>query len=153
MIVGYRSQTSHYSTRWRDSIYYIARHGRGSEDINHYSLFNVLESVVGVGKIGFRSRNSPSPSNHSGDYGRSSGFIILVITEVNICLRKANFLHITMVYLPFLTQCFFNKIFQEVCMDKIYIKTILIIFIQAYQHTLIKACHHILITTCHLIFL
>ena len=36
---------------------------------------------------------------------------------------------------------------------KIYIKIILIIIIQACQHTLIQEFHNILITTCHIIFI
>ena len=68
-----------------------------TEDINHYSLFNAVETVDGVGRSGFRPQTSPSPSHHSGDNGRSSDFRFMVITEVGIGKTPASFQHITMV--------------------------------------------------------
>ena len=46
------------------------------EDINYYSLFNIVESGDGIGISESSSRTSPPPSHHSDDYGRSSGFYI-----------------------------------------------------------------------------
>ena len=75
----------------------------------------------------------------------------MVMTEVDIGLIPANFLHITMVYLIFSTQGFIKNIFQEVCKDKENLKTIFVNIIQAYHHALIQECHNILIITFHLI--
>ena len=72
--VRYRSHISHYYPQIVDIRGYGAIHGSRSEEINHSSLFNVGESVDGVGRSGYRYRTSPSPSHHSGDHGRSSGF-------------------------------------------------------------------------------
>ena len=68
-----------------------------TEYIKNYSLFNVRESVYGVGRIGSMSWTSPFPFQYSGDHGRSSNFIVMIITEVEIGLTPANFMHITMV--------------------------------------------------------
>ena len=96
--VGYRSQTGHSYSQIEDSRGDSARHIISSEDISHSSLLNVGERFDGVGRSEYRSCTSPSPSHHSGGHGRSSGFIVMAITEVGIGLIPANFLHITMVY-------------------------------------------------------
>ena len=93
------------------------------------------------------SQNSPYPPHHSGYIGRSLVFIVMVMTEVVIGLRPANFIHITMVDYTFPTQGFLKKLFQEVWKDKIHIKIILIILIQSSSQTLVQACHNIHITT------
>ena len=72
--VGYRSQTIHYCSQRGDSMGDGEIHGIGSEEINHPSLFNVVESVDGNGRIGSGSHTCPSTSHHSGDIGISSGF-------------------------------------------------------------------------------
>ena len=116
--VRFRSHTSHSSSQigysWGDS----SINGSRSEEINHFSLFNVGEIVGGIGISGYRSRNSHSPSNHSGDHSRSSRFIVMVITEVDVGITLANFLHITIVELTFPTQCLLKKIFQGFFMEK-----------------------------------
>ena len=96
--VGYRSQTGHSSSQIGDSRGGSARHVIRSEEINHSSLLNVGESFYGVGRSLYRSCTSPSPYHNSGGHGRSSGFIVMAITEVGIGLTPANFLHITIVY-------------------------------------------------------
>ena len=63
------------------------------------------------------------------------GFIGMVKTEVEICIRPDNFIHITLVD----TQGFLKKIFQGVCKEKINIKIILINFTHAFHQTLIPA--------------
>ena len=73
-IVGYMSYTSHSSSQIGDSRGDSARHGSRSEEINQSSLFNVGVSDGGVGIILSRSWTRPSPSHHSVDHGRSSGF-------------------------------------------------------------------------------
>ena len=78
---------------------------------------------------------------------------LVFVTEAEIGLTPSNFLDITMVDQEIPNQGFLKKLLQGVCMQKISIKVILIILIQAFQHNLIQAYHHILITTCHLIFI
>ena len=73
-IVGYRSYTSHSSSKRGDSRRDGEIHGSRSEDINHFSLFNFLESVDEVGISESRSWTSPYSFHHSGDHGISSGF-------------------------------------------------------------------------------
>ena len=51
------------------------------------------------------------------------------------------------------TQGFLNNISQGVCMEKIYIESILVNLIQSWQHTTIQSFQHILITTFHFIFI
>ena len=68
------SYTSHSSSQIGDSRGDSARHGSRSEEINQSSLFNVGVSDGGVGIILSRSWTRPSPSHHSVDHGRSSGF-------------------------------------------------------------------------------
>ena len=77
----------------------------------------------------------------------------MVIIEVSIGIIPANFLHITMVGYTFPTQGFLKKLFEGVFKDKLHLKNILIIFIQACHHTLNQACHNILVTACHLILI
>ena len=72
--VGYRSQTSHYYSRRGDIRGESARQVSRTEDINQSYLFNVGETVGGVGRIGSRSQTIPSPSHHSVGHGRSSDF-------------------------------------------------------------------------------
>ena len=72
--VGYMSQTSHSYSLRGDSRVGGVRHVSRSEYIKHSSLFNVEESVGGVGRSGSRYCISSSPSNSSGDHGKSSGF-------------------------------------------------------------------------------
>ena len=103
-------------------------------DISHSSFHNDGESVDGDGRSGYRSHTIPSPYHNSGELHRYLGFIFMVMREVDIGLRPANFLHITMVDYPLSTQCSLNKIYQGVYKDKIYIKIVLIIIIQAYHH-------------------
>ena len=79
--------------------------------------------------------------------------IFMVVTEIEIALIPANFLHITMVEYIFPTQSFLNHIFQGVVKDKIHIKIILTILVQACHHTLIQVCNNIIIATCHLILI
>ena len=95
-VVGYRYQTSHYSSRRRDNRGDSARRGSRHEEINHYSLLNVGQSVDGVERIGYRSQTIPSTSHHSDDNGRSSGFIVVAITSLVKGITPATFLHITM---------------------------------------------------------
>ena len=66
--------------------------------------------------------------------------IVMVVTEIDIGLRPANFIHMTMVDNIFPTQGFLKNLFQGVWKEKIHIKIILIILIQEYHHTLIQAC-------------
>ena len=67
-------------------------------------------------------------------------FIVIVMTIVDIGLRPANFIHMTMVDYKFPTQGFLKNLFQGVWKEKIHIKIILIILIQEYHHILIQAC-------------
>ena len=57
-------------------------------------------------------------------------FIVMVVTEIDIGLRPANFIHMTMVDNIFPTQGFLKNIFQGLWKEKIHIKIILIILIQ-----------------------
>ena len=75
-IVLYRFQTSHYTSQREGSKGDGSRHGSRSEYINHLALFNVGESVDGIGRSGYMSQTSPSPSHNFSDCGRSSGFNI-----------------------------------------------------------------------------
>ena len=59
--VGYKSQTIHFPSQIGYIRVYGERHGSRSEDINHSSLFDVLESVDGNGKSGSRSQIIPFP--------------------------------------------------------------------------------------------
>ena len=49
-------------------------HGSRSEDIIHFSLFNVGEGVDGDGVSGYRFQTRSSPSHHPGDLVRALGF-------------------------------------------------------------------------------
>ena len=80
-------------------------------------------------------------------------FIVMVMTKVEICLRSDNFIHITMVDYTFPIQGFLKNLFQGAWEEKIHMKTILIILIQKFYHTLVQACQTILITTCHLMLI
>ena len=64
------------------------------------------------------------------------GFIVMIITEVDIGLRTANFIRITMVEYKLSTQGFLKKIFQGVWKEKTHIKIIPIIIIHKFHHTL-----------------
>ena len=68
--------------------------------------------------------------------------IVMVMTEVDICLMPDNFIHITMVYYTLPTQVFLKNLFQGVWKDNIHIKIILIIIVQAFHHTLIQSFHN-----------
>ena len=57
----------------------------------------VGESVDRYGRSVSRSQTSPSTSHNSGDIFRSSGFIDMLMTEVDIGIIPSSFLHITMV--------------------------------------------------------
>ena len=75
-------------------------------------------------------------------------FIVVSMKEVDICIRSENFLNIIMVEYTLPTQGSFKKLFQggfeenffktvTKAVSYIHIKTILIIIIQAWHHTLI----------------
>ena len=57
----------------------------------------VGESVDEYGRSLSRYKTSPSTSHNSVDIFRSSGFIAMVTTEVDIGIIPSSFLHITMV--------------------------------------------------------
>ena len=61
---GYRSHTILYLYQIVYVSGYSTRQGIRTEDINHYFLLNVGETVDGVGRSGFRSQDSPSPSHN-----------------------------------------------------------------------------------------
>ena len=82
--------------------------------------------------------------------------MFMVMREVNIGLRQATFLHITMIYYTLYIQGHLTNISQGVLEGKmfkqftkvvsyIHIKIIIIIIIQACHHTPIQTCHHTLI--------
>ena len=81
------------------------------------------------------------------------GFIVIVMTEVDIGLRPANYIYITMVQYKFPTQGFLKNIFQGAWKNKTHIKIILTTLIQEFHHTLIQACHNRLIPTYHTILI
>ena len=53
--------------------------------------------------------------------------IVVVMTEVGIGIRPANFIPITMVDYKFTTQGSLKKLFQEVCKEKFHIKSSLLL--------------------------
>ena len=61
----------------------------------------------------------------------------MITREVDIGLRPANFLHITIVGYTLSSQSTPNSIYQGLCKEILHIKTILIIITQACHHTLI----------------
>ena len=84
-----------------------------------------------MGEVYIGLRLSPTPTIIWAilvDYGV---FLFMVTREVDIGLRPDNFLQITIVVNTLSTQGYIKKIYQGLCKDKIHIKTILIILIQA----------------------
>ena len=61
-------------------------------------------------------------------------FLVMAMIELDIGLRPANFLHITMVKYTLSAQGFLDNLFQGVFKEKIHIKII--------PNILIQECHH-----------
>ena len=73
-IVGYMFYTKHSSSQIGGGRGDSTIKGSSTEDINHYSLFNVGKIIDGIGRSGYISWTIPSTSHHSGDHGISSDF-------------------------------------------------------------------------------
>ena len=84
--IVYRSHTKHSSFKIGDSRGDSARRGSRYQEITHSSLFNVGESVDVDGRSGYRFHTIPYPYQHPCELVRSSGFIPMVMIELDIGL-------------------------------------------------------------------
>ena len=74
--------------------------------------FKIMDKVlIVVGELDIGIRISPLRTIIQVSLVYPWGFIVMVITEVEIGLRPSNFLHITMVEYTFLAQYSLNKLF------------------------------------------
>ena len=116
------------------------------------SLFNAVQIADGVGISVSWYRTSPSPSHHSGDHGRSSGFYSYGDNRSGHMYHTSQFSAYNHGGINISHPRFPQEGIPRCVHGEIYIKIILIVFIPKCQHTLIQSCHQIIINTCHHIF-
>ena len=114
---------------------------------------SMLDTLLMALRIVYRSRTGPSPSHHSGDHGRSSNFYSYGDNRSGDRSHTSQFSAYDHVGLNISHPRFPQISIPRGLHGEISIKIILIVLIQACQHTLIKVFHHILITICYLIFI
>ena len=141
----------YYSWKWKRG----KRRGDGArcviryQEIRHYYFYNDGKSVDGDGRSAFRSHTSPYPSHHSGVLVISLGFYSYGTERSGHRYHTSQFSSYKHCGLYIAHPRLYNKIFQGVWKEKIHIKTILIIIIQAYHNIIITTFHLILIQECN----
>ena len=100
--------------------------------------FAILEKVLMlIGEVGICLRPSLIPTISQMILVDHWVLIVIFMTEVDIGLRPANFIHIIMVDHKYPTQGFLKRRFQGVWEEEIHIEIIIFIIIQAFHHMLV----------------